>query len=155
MTTRQNAPARWALALLGAALLAGCGQEASNSAPAEAAASASKLSADAIRAKVATVDEAAIIAADPNNWLAHGRTYDEQRHSPLAQINADNVGELGLAWYWDTGTTRGLESTPIVVDGVMFNTGSWSTVFAHDARTGELLWKYDPESPGVGRLRLL
>ena len=147
MTTRQNAPARWALALLGAALLAACGQEASNSAPAEAAASASKLSADAIRAKVATVDEAAIIDADPNNWLAHGRTYDEQRHSPLAQINADNVGELGLAWYWDTGTTRGLESTPIVVDGVMFNTGSWSTVFAHDARTGELLWKYDPEVP--------
>ena len=67
MIRRQNAPARWALALLSAALLAGCGQEASNSAPAEAAASTSKLSAEAIRAKVATVDEAAIVAADPNN----------------------------------------------------------------------------------------
>ena len=96
MTRRQNAPARWALALLGAALLAGCGQEASKSAPAEAAANTGQLSAQAIRAQVATVDEAAIVAADPNNWLTHGRTYDEQRHSPLTQINADNVGELQL-----------------------------------------------------------
>ncbi|MBL6715653.1 MAG: PQQ-dependent dehydrogenase, methanol/ethanol family [Pseudomonadales bacterium] len=139
-------PQRWALALLSAALLAACGQEPAPTAAPEAASSA-KLSADAIRAKVANVDEAAIVAADPSNWLTHGRTYDEQRHSPLAQINADNVGELGLAWYWDTGTTRGLEATPIVVDGVMFTTGTWSTVFAHDARTGELLWKYDPEVP--------
>jgi PQQ-dependent dehydrogenase (methanol/ethanol family) len=147
MTTRQNTPSRWAIALLGTALLTACGQDASNSALAEPTASTGKLSAEAIRAKVAKVDEAAIVAADPNNWLTHGRTYDEQRHSPLTQINADNVGELGLAWYWDTGTTRGLEATPIVVDGVMFTTGTWSTVFAHDARTGELLWKYDPQVP--------
>ncbi|MCH2099482.1 MAG: PQQ-binding-like beta-propeller repeat protein, partial [Pseudomonadales bacterium] len=102
-----------------------------------------------IRARVERIDGEAIMAADetPGDWIAHGRTYDEQRHSPLTQISTENVSELGLAWYADLGTTRGLESTPIVVDGVMFNSGTWSTVFAHDARTGELIWKYDPEVP--------
>ena len=103
----------------------------------------------AVRAATVTLDDDRVVAADtePGNWLTHGRTYDEQRHSPLAEINADNVGELGLAWYWDTGTRRGLEATPIVVDGIMFSTGSWSVVWAHDAKTGELLWRYDPQVP--------
>ena len=62
----------------------------------------------------ATVDGARIIAADrePQNWLAHGRTYDEQRYSPLAKINDANVGELGLAWSYATGTTRGPAGEP-------------------------------------------
>ncbi len=103
----------------------------------------------AVRAATVTINDDRVVAADtePANWLTHGRTYDEQRHSPLAEINADNVGELGLAWYWDTGTRRGLEATPIVVDGIMFSTGSWSVVWAHDAKTGELLWRYDPQVP--------
>jgi quinohemoprotein ethanol dehydrogenase len=105
--------------------------------------------AERIRAATASLDGARIRNADrePGNWLAHGRTYDEQRFSPLASINSENVSELGLAWYWDTGTRRGLESTPIVVDGVMFNSGAWSVVWAHDARTGEVLWEYDPQVP--------
>jgi quinohemoprotein ethanol dehydrogenase len=90
-----------------------------------------------------------IIAADkePQNWLAHGRTYGEQRHSPLKQINDGNVGQLGLAWDYATGTTRGLQATPIVVDGRMYATGVWSVVYALDAKTGKELWKYDPEVP--------
>ncbi|MEX0943104.1 MAG: PQQ-binding-like beta-propeller repeat protein, partial [Pseudomonadales bacterium] len=102
-----------------------------------------------IEQATATVDGARIIDADsePGNWLAHGRTYDESRFSPLTQINADNVSELGLAWYFDTQTNRGLEASPIVVDGIMYTTGSWSVVFAHNAKTGELIWKYDPEVP--------
>ena len=97
----------------------------------------------------ATVDGERIVNADdePGNWLAHGRTYDEQRFSPLDQITADNVGDLGLAWYFDTGTDRGLEASPIVVDGVMYTSGSWSVVFANDARTGEPIWQFDPEVP--------
>jgi PQQ-dependent dehydrogenase (methanol/ethanol family) len=96
-----------------------------------------------------TLDGKRIIKADnePENWLAHGRTYDEQRFSPLDQITADNVSDLGLAWYFDTGTDRGLEASPIVVDGVMYTSGSWSVVFANDARTGELIWQFDPEVP--------
>ena len=83
--------------------------------------------------------------AEPGNWMSTGRTYDEQRFSPLDAVSTESVENLGLAWYWDTDTTRGLEATPIVVDGVMYTTGTWSVVWAHDARTGELLWSYDPE----------
>ncbi len=102
-----------------------------------------------IRAVTATVDSERVTNAnsEPGNWLAHGRTYDESRFSPLTKINADNVGELGLAWYFDTGTDRGLEASPIVVDGVMYTSGSWSVVFANNAKTGELIWSYDPKVP--------
>ena len=90
-----------------------------------------------------------IIAADdePENWLSHGRSYDEQRFSPLRQINTDTVSSLGLSWYYDFPTTRGLEATPLVQNGIMFSTGSWSIVYAHDATSGELLWQYNPEVP--------
>ena len=95
------------------------------------------------------VDEERIINADsePGNWLSHGRTYDEQRFSPLKQITSANVDQLGLSWYFDTDTNRGHEASPIVVDGVMFITAPWSLVYALDARTGQLLWKYDPVVP--------
>ena len=97
----------------------------------------------------ATLDGDRIIAADtePHNWLSHGRTYDEQRFSPLNTINRDNVADLQLAWVQDSGSKRGLEATPIVVDGYMFTTGAWSTVHAYDAKTGQSLWDYDPKVP--------
>lgn len=104
---------------------------------------------DQIRADTLSVSTERVLKADeePGNWLLHGRTYDESRFSPLTEINDENVSDLGLAWYFDTGTDRGLEASPIVVDGVMFSTGSWSVVFANDARTGELLWTHDPKVP--------
>ncbi len=88
-------------------------------------------------------------AEEPDAWLAHGRTRDEQRFSPLTDINRDNVAQLGLAWSIDLGTKRTQESTPIVVDGVMYFTSTWSRVYAVDAKNGDLLWKYDPEVPGA------
>jgi quinohemoprotein ethanol dehydrogenase len=90
-----------------------------------------------------------MVSADgePGNWLLHGRTYSEQRFSPLEKINQENVSTLSLAWYFDTGTKRGLEATPLIVDGVMYTTGSWSKVYALDAKSGEKLWEYDPEVP--------
>jgi len=93
------------------------------------------------------IDDRALATADehPDVWLTHGRNYAETRFSPLKQINADSVKNLGLAWSFDTETTRGLEATPIVVDGVIYTTGSWSVVFAIDARTGKQLWKWDPK----------
>ncbi len=93
------------------------------------------------------VDGARIAAADqePGSWLTYGRTYDEQRFSPLAQITTDNVDQLGLAWSYDTGNDRGHEATPIVADGRMYLTASWSVVHALDAATGAPLWTFDPE----------
>ncbi|HYL86251.1 MAG TPA: PQQ-dependent dehydrogenase, methanol/ethanol family [Candidatus Angelobacter sp.] len=100
-------------------------------------------------ASAATVDASRLTHADqePGNWLSYGRTYSEQRFSPLKQINDQNVGQLGLAWFVDIDTHRGQEATPIVVDGVMYFTTAWSKVFAVKAATGEKLWSYDPKVP--------
>ncbi|HKA16598.1 MAG TPA: PQQ-dependent dehydrogenase, methanol/ethanol family [Myxococcota bacterium] len=82
------------------------------------------------------------------DWPLHGLTPGEQRFSPLADIDEHNVAKLGLAWSYATGTSRGLEATPIVSDGVLYATGSWSVVFALDARTGRELWRFDPHVAG-------
>ena len=92
----------------------------------------------------ARLRRAAEVATD---WGAHGRTWAEQRYSPLVALNDANVGGLQVAWRYDTGTERGLEATPLVVDGVMYTTTTWSVVHALDARTGESLWRFDPEVP--------
>ena len=84
-------------------------------------------------------------ATDAGNWLGHGRTYSEQRFSPLEKINDKNVGQLGLAWQFKYELDRVVEATPIVVDGVMYTTGAYSMVYALDATNGKLLWKYDPK----------
>ena len=95
------------------------------------------------------VNEDSIIGSknDGQEWLSHGRTYDEQRFSELNQINTENIDRLGVEWFTDLDSNRGHEATPIVSDGVMFTTGSWSVVYAHNALTGELLWKFDPQVP--------
>ncbi|MGC0773254.1 MAG: PQQ-dependent dehydrogenase, methanol/ethanol family, partial [Candidatus Acidiferrum sp.] len=97
----------------------------------------------------ADVDESRMLHADqePGNWMSIGRTYNEQRFSPLKTINDRNVGQLGLAWYMDLDVKRGQEATPIVVDGVMYFSTAWSKVFAVNAVTGEKLWSYDPKVP--------
>ena len=82
---------------------------------------------------------------------ANGRDMDvidsEQRYSPLKQITADNVGKLGLAWYADLTERGQWQTTPVVVDGRIYVTTPWSKVYAFDAKTGKLLWKYDPKVP--------
>jgi PQQ-dependent dehydrogenase (methanol/ethanol family) len=99
------------------------------------------------RASDATADRLLNADSDNSNWLLHGRTYSEQRFSPLDQINRVNLSKLGLAWFYDMRTPRGVEATPIVVDGVMYVTGAWSIVYALDAKTGKELWVYDPLVP--------
>ncbi len=93
------------------------------------------------------VDDTAL--TDPNqrdNWLAYGRDHSEQRFSPLDQIGVDNVDKLGLAWSLPLPEDRALVGTPLVVDGVMYFTGSYSKARAVDAKTGKLIWEYDPET---------
>jgi quinohemoprotein ethanol dehydrogenase len=93
----------------------------------------------------ATVNSERLMAAAPGDWLSHGRSYDEQRFSPLDQIDADSVSKLGLAWYADMDTSRGQEATPIVVDGALYVTTAWSNVKAFDAKSGELIWAWDAQ----------
>src|SRR5215470_2911248 len=95
------------------------------------------------------VDRKALVAAADNRseWLTHGRTYDEQRFSPLEQINTGNVKNLGLAWFADLDTARGQEATPLVIDGTIYITTAWSEVKAYDAVSGKLRWEYAPKVP--------
>ncbi len=118
--------------------IAGCTNPPSGSM--ESAATVNQMGAAAVTAQ-------RLINADnePGSWLAAGRDYREQRFSPLDQINDTNVSKLGLAWYADVDTERGQESTPVVVDGVMYLTTAWSMVKAYDIRTGSQLWAYDPK----------
>ncbi|MEQ8804001.1 MAG: PQQ-binding-like beta-propeller repeat protein, partial [Haliea sp.] len=90
---------------------------------------------------------AAASAAADVEWRQHGGDTAETRFSTLQDINSGNVSDLGLDWYFDYPTHRGMEATPLVVDGVIYTTASWSMVFAHDARSGELLWFHDPKVP--------
>ncbi|WOE76126.1 PQQ-dependent dehydrogenase, methanol/ethanol family [Alterisphingorhabdus coralli] len=82
---------------------------------------------------------------DGSNWAAIGFSYDEQRYSPLKQINTENVSELGLIFHVDLPDARGQEATPVVVDGIIYISTAWSKVMAVDARNGETLWSFDPE----------
>ena len=101
------------------------------------------------------VDDAALgNETSADNWLAFGRTYSEQRFSPLTQINDASVGRLRPDWVLELPADRGLVSTPLVVDGVLYFIGSMNVVRAADARSGKLLWEYDPAVRAqAGRLR--
>jgi len=103
----------------------------------------------AIAGHAAEVDGARIIHADeePGNWMTSGRTYNEQRFSPLKQITDGNVHQLSLAWYYDLETRRGQEATPLVLDGAMYFTTAWSKVVSLDAASGARRWEYDPKVP--------
>lgn len=88
------------------------------------------------------------------NWPNHNGALDEGAYSPLDQINTGNISRLGLAWHLDLPDERMLEATPIAVDGVIYFTGSYAAVYAADAVTGKLLWKYDPQVWKRGALKM-
>ncbi|MEO6187132.1 MAG: PQQ-binding-like beta-propeller repeat protein, partial [Steroidobacteraceae bacterium] len=91
--------------------------------------------------------------AEPGQWMSYSRSWDEQRFSPLQQINDANAGQLGLAWYADLNTFRGVQATPLFIDGVLFNVSVWNVVTAYDGRNGKVLWTFDPKvAPEWARL---
>jgi len=110
-----------------------------------------RASVEHIKKVTSAVDNNRLVNADntPGDWLSYGRNYAEDRYSSLEQITRDNIKDMGLAWSLSIGTTfNGIETTPVVVDGIMYFTGPWSKVYAVNAVTGQLLWTYDPKVPG-------
>ena len=114
--------------------LAGC-----NKAPAPAPATAPAATGKVDRARLSA------IAAEPGQWLTAGRDAGKTHYSPLDLINEGNVSRLGLAWQLETGTNRGMQATPIVVDGVMYTSGVAGRVYALNAASGQLLWQFEPQ----------
>ncbi len=103
-----------------------------------------------IKASTGAVDGAFVKAntASSNDWPTIGLDYAETRFSRLNQITSDNVKGIGLVWSYNLESERGVEATPVVVDGIMYQTASWSVVHAIDARNGRKIWTFDP---GVNR----
>ena len=85
------------------------------------------------------------INTEPGAWLTGGRDQQQSYHSPLQQINKDNVSRLGFAWQYEIDTEHGFEATPIVVDRVMYASGPGGAVYAVHAGTGAEVWKFEPE----------
>lgn len=100
-----------------------------------------------IRAVTSRIDTQSIRANERTtaDWPSYGLDHAETRFSRLTQISTGNVGKLGLVWSYNLESTRGVEATPVVVDGIMYVTASWSIVHAVDVRTGQRLWSYDPK----------
>ena len=95
------------------------------------------------------IDEERLLNQRDEEWLTIGGNMQMQHFSPLSDITSSNVKSLGYAWEYDARSSignvhRGLEATPIVVDGVMYTSGAWGFVYALDARNGKEIWRYDP-----------
>jgi quinoprotein glucose dehydrogenase len=84
-----------------------------------------------------------------SDWPAYGGVPENTRYSSLAQINRKNVKELSVAWSFDTGEQGGLQTSPIIVDGKLFGITPTQKIFALDAGTGKLLWKFDSGIKGT------
>ena len=89
-----------------------------------------------------TFDRLLNAAAEPHNWLTYSGSYASQRHTSLRQIRPSNVGELELKWVFQAQSLESFETTPLVVDGVMYLTEAPNTAVALDAATGRVFWRY-------------
>jgi alcohol dehydrogenase (cytochrome c) len=84
---------------------------------------------------------------DPGRWLTYGGDYNGQRHSPLTQITPANVNKLVPQWTFQTGTTGAFQTTPLIIDGVLYVTGFNNNAWAVDARSGRQIWRYRRDVP--------
>src|SRR6185295_16603202 len=89
---------------------------------------------------------------DPTRWLTNGGEYNGQRSSPLTQITPENVNQLTPQWTFQTGTLGSFQTTPVVVDGVLYVTGFNNNAWAIDARSGRSIWRYRRQLPEDLRL---
>lgn len=86
-------------------------------------------------------------AHEPQNWLTYNGTYNGWRYSELNQITSENASHLGLQWAFQVADLGQFETTPLVVDGVLYGTGQNDRAFALDARTGRPIWRYQRNLP--------
>jgi PQQ-dependent dehydrogenase (methanol/ethanol family) len=98
----------------------------------------------AVIAQTPQVDDATLLRPAAGDWVTYGRDYAETHHSPLDEINASNVASLSLVRSTEVGSQGKVETTLLAWNGVLYGTSTWSVVFAIDARTGVLKWKWDP-----------
>jgi len=112
----------------------------------DAGASSSEVS--VVSGSAANVSQQRLLDAEnePGQWMMVGGTYDEKHYSPLDEINRDNISELNLSWFADYDVNLSQQGTPLYIDGVIYVSTAWSMVNAFDARSGELLWHYDPQT---------
>jgi alcohol dehydrogenase (cytochrome c) len=94
-----------------------------------------------------TFDRLLHSAREPQNWLTYSGDYSGQRFSGLNQVNTNNVRSLVVKWVYQTAATGKFETTPLVVDGIMYATGQDDRAFALDARTGRPIWLYQRQLP--------
>ena len=90
--------------------------------------------------------------SNPEQWLLYGGDYANHRHSPVDDITAENAGKLQVAWAFPTGTSEQFEVSPTVYDGIMYVTTSFNRLFALDAASGDIHWRYDHQQPDDLRL---
>ena len=90
------------------------------------------------------VDEATLLKPADGDWVGYGRDYAEQHHSPLTQIDQTNVSRLGIASSIEVGSEGKIETTPLVFNGVLYGTSTWSVVYAIDLRANKIKWQWDP-----------
>ncbi len=129
--------------LLAGGFVAGCSQQPASNATGAASDNAVATPAPALAENLVISN-----AQSTSQWPSYGLDYAETRFSKLKQITDANVGDLGLVWSYDLKSTRGVQATPLVIDGVMYVTASWSVVHAIDVRTGQAKWTFDPKVPG-------
>jgi alcohol dehydrogenase (cytochrome c) len=101
----------------------------------------------AAHAQNVTNEQLAAGFADPERWLMYSGDYSGQRHSPLTQISPANVNQLSVQWAFQTATLGKFETTPLVIDGILYVTGPNNTAWALDARTGRQIWSYRRDLP--------
>jgi glucose dehydrogenase len=87
-----------------------------------------------------------------DRWIQFGGDYSNQRHSPIEALSPENVENLKFEWGLPTGTIGQFAASPLVYDGIMYVTSSYNRLFAVDARTGEIFWRYDHQLPEDLRL---
>jgi quinohemoprotein ethanol dehydrogenase len=136
------------LSMLALAMLTACTPDTQESAQTPATATEAAPATAAASDAAQVTDERLLNAEnEPSQWMMTGGTYEETHFSALDEINRDNVDRLGLAWFADYDTNLSQQGTPLYIDGVIYVSTAWSTVYAYDVKTGQQLWHFDPKTP--------